>query len=77
MGTTLWFSEEEKKEGIHDAIIAAGQYTICFNLLEYIDYIKRNPANLNEQHQYIISLEDRLRADWEEFKKDPMCKAKF
>ena len=73
MGTTLWFTEKEKKDGVHDALIAAGQYTICFNLLEYIEIIKKNPINLNERHQYFISLEDRLKADWEKFQKNPMC----
>ncbi|WP_163222636.1 patatin-like phospholipase family protein [Bacteroides sp. 214] len=74
MGTTLWFSEEDKKNGVHDALVATGQYTICFNLLEYIYLIKKNPVNLNEQHHFLISLEERLKADWEEFQKNPMCK---
>lgn len=74
MGTTLWFTKEEKEDGVHDALVANGQYTICFNLLEYIDYIKKHPTNLNERHLYFISLEERLRADWEEFQKNPMYK---
>lgn len=45
MGTTLWFTQEEKEAGVHDSLIAAGQYTICWNLLEYIETIKKDPSN--------------------------------
>ena len=72
MGTTLWFTEKEKAEGVHNALIATGQYTICFNLIEYIELIKKKTANTNKRHKYLISLEDRLKSDWEEFQKDPM-----
>lgn len=77
VGTTLWFTEEEKKDGIPEALVATGQFTTCFNLLEYIHLIKKNPVNLNERHHYLISLEERLKADWEEFQKDPMCKMRY
>ena len=26
MGTTLWFTQEEKEAGVHDSLIAAGRY---------------------------------------------------
>ena len=74
MGTTLWFTENDKKNGIHDALIATGQYTICFNLLEYISSIKNNTPNTNKSHKYLLSLKERLMTDWEEFQKNPMCK---
>lgn len=74
MGTTLWFTPEEKEQGIPDALIAAGQYTICWNLLEYIDNIKKNPKNLNESHKTILACEPQLRSDWKRFKKEPLFK---
>ena len=74
MATTLWFTEKEKAEGVHNALIATGQYTICFNLLEYIELIKKKSANTNKRYKYLISLEDRLKSDWEEFQKNPMCR---
>lgn len=76
MGTTLWFTEEDKTKGIPDALIAAGQYTICWNLLEYIDKIKKDSSNLNDSHQGILECEARLKADWEKFQKDPLFKLK-
>lgn len=73
MGTTLWFTKEEKDSGIPDALIAAGQYTACWNLLEYIEEIKKDPTNTNKHHQQIIICEEQLRKDWEAFQKNPLC----
>ena len=39
MGTTLWFTAEDKENGIPQALLAAGQYTMCYNLLKYIGEI--------------------------------------
>lgn len=77
MGTTLWFTAEDKENGIPEALLAAGQYTMCWNLLEYIANIKRNPENINENHQLIVACEAQLREDWERFKKDPLFKSTF
>lgn len=74
MGTTLWFTKDEIENGVHDALIAAGQYNICWNLLEYIDIIKKDPENTNAHHQVILACEEQLIADWEDFQKNPLCK---
>ena len=66
-------TQEEKEAGVHDSLIAAGQYTICWNLLEYIETIKKDPSNTNEHHQLILACEEQLRKDWEKFQKDPLC----
>lgn len=68
-GTTLWFTEEDKNNGVPEALFAAGQYTICMNLLEYIEKLKRNRDNTTDFHDRLISLEGTLRLDWEHFKK--------
>lgn len=77
MGTTLWFTDDDKRKGIPEALIAAGQYTICWNLLEYIDNIKKYPDNLNENHLLILACETQLKEDWERFKKNPLFKLSF
>lgn len=77
MGTTLWFTEDEIASGMHDAIIATGQYTMCFNLLQYIEVIKKDKRNTTEAHQAILSCEDQLKAHWEEFQKNPLLKVAF
>lgn len=72
MSTTLWFSPEEiQKKNMMETIIACGQFTICWNLLEYIALAKRDRTNLAAGHADILALEEELRADWESFNKDP------
>ena len=72
MGTTLWFTERDKERGVPEAILAAGQYTICYNLLDYIDKIKKKRDNLNENHQLIIACEQQLQDAWKKFQEDPL-----
>ena len=71
MGTTLWFTSEDKAAGIPQAILAAGQYTMCYNLLDYIGKIKADSTNLTAAHSDIIALEPQLLAAWKRFKQDP------
>ena len=72
MGTTLWFTERDKEKGIPEAILAAGQYTICYNLLDYIDKIQKKKDNLNEDHQLIIACKKQLQDSWKKFQEDPL-----
>lgn len=71
-GTTLWFTKDDMAKGMPQALFAAGQYTLCFNLLEYIGKMKEtNMDNTNNFHQDLLDLETTLRSDWEKFKDDP------
>ncbi|MFW2477398.1 MAG: patatin-like phospholipase family protein [Sediminibacterium sp.] len=72
MGTTLWFTKEEIASGIPDALVATGQFTICWNLLEYIYKIKKDPTNLSAAHEQLIALEETIKADWQKFRNDPL-----
>ena len=72
MGTTLWFTESDKVKGVPEAIFAAGQYTICYNLLDYIDKIQKNADNLNENHQLVIDCKHQLEDAWTKFQDDPL-----
>lgn len=74
MGTTLWFTDEDIAQGMPEALFAAGQYTICYNLLYYIERIKKSQSNLTPAHQAIIGLEGQLLKMWNQFKTDPKCK---
>lgn len=40
MATTLWFSKDGKKRKMQAAITACGQFTTCYNLLDYIVKMK-------------------------------------
>lgn len=79
MPTTLWFSEEEKKNHMLDDLIAAGQCTLCFNLMKYIDelpgkmYEGQNiwAATPVDQQAAIGQLREQLGDYWQQFRHDP------
>lgn len=71
MGTTLWFTENDKKEGIPEALFATGQYTICMNLLEYIFKLEKDNSNTNQSHKLIMGCKEQLLNDWNEFQRNP------
>lgn len=77
MGTTLWFSDEDKANKIPEALFACGQYNICMNLLEYIEKLKMNAENTTEAHYVIMALEDQLKQDWELFKLNPQWMVEY
>lgn len=79
-GTTLWFTEEELKgeHSMPDCIIACGQFTMCFNLLEYFEKFLKNPKYAKDYEKYdpelkfaLDELQDQLLRDWRRFKEDP------
>ena len=68
MGTTLWFDKQDIKDKRLNQIIATGQFTTCFNLLEYVLFDElRNPTTFKFQE-----LKQNLEADWTKFKENPM-----
>lgn len=80
MKTTLWFVDEELigDDNMLDTLIACGQYTTCFNLLEYIEKILKRPRYKADYDQYdeatrneIDRLYNALLSDWKKFKEDP------
>lgn len=77
MGTTLWFSESELKDGMIDYIIACGQFTMCWNLLEYIEKIEEikktqtDNINLSEGIEDLLKIKEQLKEHWELFKSNP------
>lgn len=72
MATTLWFTDEDKTAGVPDALIAAGQYTICWNLIEYIDSLEHDNSNTDETHELIIKCKTQLIEDWKKYQRDPL-----
>ncbi|WP_317900010.1 patatin-like phospholipase family protein [Aurantibacillus circumpalustris] len=79
-GTTLWFTQEELKGkySMADSIIACGQFTICFNLLEYFEKFILNPKYKKDYEKYspetkemLEELQKSLLVDWIKFKENP------
>lgn len=71
MGTSLWFSSEDKEKGMPEALFAAGQYNLCMNLLEYIERLEADNSNTTSVHQDIISCKKQLMDDWLKFQDAP------
>lgn len=71
MGTTLWFTDKEIKDRMPEAIIASGQINTCWNLLEYVEKLKADPSNTNDNHRLLLEIAAQLRSDWAMFMNDP------
>lgn len=71
MATTLWWSDEDRRLGRPQALIAAGQYSVCWNLLEFIYRLRRNSENLSPEAKVITDLQAKLEADWQRFQENP------
>ena len=71
MGTTLWFTKEDKDAGMPQAILACGQYTMCYNLLDYIEKIEKGQVNLTPSHDLIKACKPQLLEAWEKFQANP------
>ena len=71
MSSTLWFTAEDKAAGKPQALLAAGQYNICFNLLKYIEDIENNPANTTAAHKQLIACKPQILEAWKKFQTNP------
>jgi predicted acylesterase/phospholipase RssA len=73
MGTTLWFDETDSLQQHDEAcIIACGQFTTCYNLLEYIEKLLKNPAAYDAAYQNrLLKLKEQLIVDYTHFEADP------
>jgi predicted acylesterase/phospholipase RssA len=49
-GTTLWFTPEDQLGGTLDKLVATGQFTMCYNLIEYLENLlySQESAESNE-----------------------------
>ncbi len=83
MATTLWFTEDQLKgnKNMPNSIIATGQFTICFNLLEYFEKFLKNEKYKKDYEKYnpetkktLEELYAHLMADWKKFKANPYWK---
>jgi hypothetical protein len=80
MGTTLWFTEGQLagKQNMPESIVACGQFSMCFNLLEYFEkylwhpkYQKDYEKYSEETKQELQNLHEHLLRDWKRFREDP------
>ncbi len=79
MATVLWFDDENTKNHRMAAVIACGQFTTCYNLLEFISRMKAEKdgtpyfSTLSPAYQENVNvIEKGLNEHYEKFKKDPL-----
>lgn len=84
MGTTLWFTSEEleddlkKHRSMLNTLIACGQFTGCFNLLEYIEKVLWDKENKEGYDNYPVTLKSEIKdlynellSHWHKFNDNP------
>ena len=66
--TALWWDEKDIANDRMNTLIACGQFTSCYNLMDYILKLKDKKIHSAEMdHMYKL-----LEKDWEKFNKDPL-----
>ena len=71
MHTTLWFDEEHRQNGIPKAIFVCGRYTTCWNLLVFIDKLKKmEAAERTPFHNDLIAYENVIAELWHKFQQN-------
>jgi hypothetical protein len=80
MATTLWFDTTNQKNETLAALIACGQFTTCYNLLEYVYRLKTTKNKSGDTYYSILApayqekidhLERKLSKDYVAFQEDP------
>jgi hypothetical protein len=75
--TTLWWDKKDIKENRMDKLIACGQFTLCYELMEYILKLKQEENDLDINFDDIDLLFEALSKDWKKFNNDPMFLVKL
>jgi predicted acylesterase/phospholipase RssA len=65
MPTALWFTNEEKEEGMLDNLIISGQINLCFQILQYL--IKKEKTFPPEDRNALEILKAKVLADYKHF----------
>ncbi|MBX2828615.1 MAG: patatin-like phospholipase family protein [Flavobacteriaceae bacterium] len=66
--TTLWWDEEDVKVNRMDCLIACGQFTTCYNLLDYVLGLRAK----GHDSEALKALEMALSEDWKQLNNNPM-----
>lgn len=69
METTLWFTPEDEALGRLEHIIACGQFSVCYTLMDYLS--KLDPKETNSTAEEIAAIKKQLEADWGQFLENP------
>jgi hypothetical protein len=70
--TTLWWDKKDIVKNRMQTLIACGQFTVCYELMEYILELKADPESNIADFTEIDKLHGALKADWVSFNKKPL-----
>jgi len=72
--TTLWWDKTDIAKDRMNTLIACGQFTTCYKLMDYILKLKKNKkVTLSEEDTTAIdALYTALEKDWKQFNENPM-----
>ena len=76
-GTTLWFTPKDELDDTLGKLVATGQFTMCFNMIEYLDGLITDTDNgftslpADVQHD-LWQLYAQCKADWKVFMQNPL-----
>ena len=75
-GTTLWFTDQQKLDNALSKLVATGQFTMCYNLIKYLENLLFTPDNGFELldpsvKQDLHNLYRKCTIDFEQFRTDP------
>lgn len=70
--TTLWWDKTDVAKNRMQTLIACGQFTVCYELMDYILKLKADKDNQIEDFSDIDILYKRLESDWKLFNNKPL-----
>ncbi|MBU2951074.1 patatin-like phospholipase family protein [Tamlana agarivorans] len=70
--TTLWWDKVDLAKNRMETLIACGQFTLCYELMDYILDLKNNDDDLFTKLPEIETLYKSLETDWVAFNKSPL-----
>ena len=69
LATQLWFDDESQLRDL----VASGQITMCYNLLEHIDRMRKEEPIEEPGGDFLNKIYDNALNDWEALQDDPFC----
>ena len=70
--TTLWWDKTDIAKNRMETLIACGQFTICYQLMDYILKLKADEDKPIKDITEVDALYKALEADWKLFNKNPL-----
>lgn len=76
-GTTLWFTDKEQLDDMLGKLVATGQFTMCYNMLDYLEKLLFTPGNGYEKtdretKEILETMHQKCLEDWNMFKETPL-----